>query len=936
VTRTYHVVPHTHWDREWYLPFDAFRVRLVHLLDELRALLHARPDYRAFLLDGQTVVLDDYLEVRPEARAELEALGRAGRFEVGPWYVLPDTFLVSGESLVRNLLRGLADAEPFGGAPRVGYVPDSFGHTAQLPQLFRQLGFEAAVVWRGFGGEPGQEGDAYRWRAPDGSTVAMTHLPDVGYSAAYFDDPSPEAVRERWAGVRQRQDGRARTSETLVLSGGDHHFPVAHFPEALAHLDGEGGRVVHSTLGDFAEAFVRAAEGAELPEATGEFRFGYRWAFNVSGGVYSSRMPLKVTNARAQRRMERVLEPLDALAVQADGPSQRALLRTGWTYLLQNHPHDTVCGCSVDAVHREQATRYEKLAALADGVEAFAWRTLAPGPEGMAGDTRSVTVFNPSPFARDAVATFAVDFYVQQIVVGLNPDVVPDPPLDPPAGFALRDAAGRDVPFEVVAQGEAPGFALSRYSYPAQSRVMRYTVRADLRALPPMGLRTLAVVRTDTFAPVPDAGLRAGERWIENAHLHVEARGGAFYVTERATGRTFGPLGHLEDGADAGDLYNYSPPAHDEVLVSTQALDLTVEAQATGLAASLRIAGTWFLPEGLSGDRRSRRLVPTPFAVTAHLGPHDRAVRFETTFDNRTRDHRLRVRVETGRQTNTHHAESAFAVVTREQQAYDVSGFSIEVPAAVAPMQRFVTVEDAEAGATLLSDGLPEYELVHNSGGRLCLTLLRCVGELARDGLMMRPGGRSGWVFETPEAQSPGTHTFRWAFLPHGPGWTDHLGAIHLAAEAFLLPPVVHAGLGDAASSPPPPRGGGRGEESVVPESTVIRWSHLSPAPSSSEEGEKTDPAGDRPALALDPPALSLSAFKAADDGDGLVVRVYNPTPMPITGTLRFFDAPVRICRAGLDEGPGEVLTLDGEGVLRDTWPPFRLHTYRAAWPEGR
>ncbi|HYE57230.1 MAG TPA: glycoside hydrolase family 38 C-terminal domain-containing protein, partial [Rhodothermales bacterium] len=743
--RTYHVVPHTHWDREWYLPFETFRVRLVHMLDELRALLAARPDYRAFLLDGQTIVAEDYLEVRPDAREELQRLGREGRIELGPWYVLPDTFLVSGESLVRNLLRGLGDAKPYGGAPQVGYVPDSFGHTAQLPQLFRQLGFEGAVVWRGFGGEPGQEGDAYRWRAPDGSTVAMAHLPDVGYSAAYFDDPSEEAIRARWADVRKRQDPRARTSETLVLSGGDHHFPVAHFSDALALLDGDGGRVVHGTLGGFAGAFARAAEGADLPEVEGEFRFGYRWAFNVSGGVYSSRMHLKQANAAAQRRLERLLEPLDVLATCAGGPSQRALLRMGWTYVLQNHPHDTICGCSVDPVHREQATRYEKLAGLADGIEAFAWMALAPGPEGTAGDTKTVTVFNPSPFERDAVATFDVDFYLQQIVVGLNSDVVPDPPLDPPTGFVLRDADGRDVPFEVVAQREAPGFALSRYNYPAQSRVMRYTVRADLRALPPMGFRTLAVIRTDAFAPAPEVGLAHADRWIENEHLRVEARGGAFYVTEKATGRTFGPMGHLEDGADAGDLYNYSPPAHDEVLVSTQALDLKVDAEVSGLAASLRLSGSWFLPEGLDGERRSRRLVPTPFTTTAHLGPHDRFVRFETTFDNRTRDHRLRVRVETGRQTNTHHADSAFAVVSREQQAYDPADFAIEVPAAVAPMQRFVTVEDAEAGATLIADGLPEYELVHDSAGRLCLTLLRCVGELARDGLMMRPGGRSGW-----------------------------------------------------------------------------------------------------------------------------------------------------------------------------------------------
>ena len=894
--RTYHVVPHTHWDREWYLPFDTFRVRLVHLMDDLRALLDARPDYRAFLLDGQTVVLDDYLDVRPEARADLERLGRAGRIEVGPWYVLPDTFLVSGEALVRNLLRGLGDARPFGGAPPVGYVPDSFGHTAQLPQLFAALGFRAAVAWRGFGGERGQEGDAYRWRAPDGSALPLAHLPDVGYSAAYFDDPASDAVRARWAEVRARQDPRARTSETLVLSGGDHHWPVAGFPEALALLDADGENVVHGTLAAFADAFARAATSVDLPVVEGELRFGYRWAFNVTGGVYSSRMPLKQANAAAQRRLERRLEPLDALATRAGGADQRALLRLGWTYLLQNHPHDTVCGCSVDAVHREQATRFEKLAALADGVEAFAWATLAPGAEGVSGDTTAVAVFNPTPAARDDVATVDVGFFRQTVVVGLNPDAVVAPPLPPPAGFALRDADGRDVPFEVVARGEAPGFALARYGYPAQSSVERFTVRADLRGLPPLGLRTLAVVRTDGFAAPPDAGLRSGADWIASAHLRVEAREGAFYVTEAATGRTFGPLGVLEDGADAGDLYNYSPPARDEVHLSTEADDVAVEARATALDATLRVAGTWALPEALDGDRRGDGRVACAFSTTAHLTPHDRFVRFTTTFANGARDHRLRVRVETGRRTNTHHADAAFAVVTRVQEAHDPAGFAIEVPAAVAPMQRFVTIADAEAGATLLADGLPEYELVRDSGGRLCLTLLRCVGALGRGDLAMRPGGRAGWVFETPEAQCPGPHAFRWAFLPHGPGQAGdaagEMGRIEAAAERFLHPPVVRPAVGGAAGP-------------------------------------------DRPTLALDPAALALSAFKAADDGDGWTLRVYNPPPPPITGTVRFFDRPARVHRAALDETPGEPLALGADGVLRDTWPPFRIHTYRASWAGG-
>ncbi|HEY5565501.1 MAG TPA: alpha-mannosidase, partial [Rhodothermia bacterium] len=184
----YHLIPHSHWDREWYLTFDEFRAMLVHMIDDLLEIIDRDPKYRSFLLDGQTSVVDDYLEVRPDRRDRLASLVREGRLFVGPWYVLPDSFLVSGESLIRNLMIGKSAAEALGGSDFTGYIPDSFGHTAQIPQLLRGFGIDTAVAWRGFGGEPGQEPSEYRWLSPDGSWVLMEHLHAGGYSEAYFPE----------------------------------------------------------------------------------------------------------------------------------------------------------------------------------------------------------------------------------------------------------------------------------------------------------------------------------------------------------------------------------------------------------------------------------------------------------------------------------------------------------------------------------------------------------------------------------------------------------------------------------------------------------------------------------------------------------------------------------------------------------------------------
>jgi alpha-mannosidase len=160
------VVPHTHWDREWYAPYQTFRLRLVDLLDEFLPALENDLSYARFLLDGQMAVVDDYLEVRPEAESTIRRLAVSGRLDMGPWYALMDEFLVSGETMVRDLQMGMARAAHFGGAMDVGYLPDMFGHVAQMPQLLRLAGIHHAVVWRGV--PRAIRRTAFWWEALDG------------------------------------------------------------------------------------------------------------------------------------------------------------------------------------------------------------------------------------------------------------------------------------------------------------------------------------------------------------------------------------------------------------------------------------------------------------------------------------------------------------------------------------------------------------------------------------------------------------------------------------------------------------------------------------------------------------------------------------------------------------------------------------------------
>src|SRR5438105_15395170 len=244
------IVPHTHWDREWYQTFQQFRIRLVKTVDKLLALLDQDPHFRFFMLDGQTIVLDDYLEVRPEQEARLQHFIRSGRILVGPWYLQPDEFLVSGESLIRNLQIGLQRAAEFGGGMRIGYVPDCFGHIAQLPQILQGFGIDNAVFWRGVGAEAHKS--EFYWAAPDGTQVLVAHLADpLGYSNARLMPLEAEEFATRVKLLTAQILPRATTNTLLFMNGSDHLEPQDGLPETieaanalLAHISPEHEKIL--------------------------------------------------------------------------------------------------------------------------------------------------------------------------------------------------------------------------------------------------------------------------------------------------------------------------------------------------------------------------------------------------------------------------------------------------------------------------------------------------------------------------------------------------------------------------------------------------------------------------------------------------------------------------------------------------------------------
>ncbi|MBV6505624.1 MAG: Mannosylglycerate hydrolase [Syntrophorhabdaceae bacterium] len=866
---TYHIVSHTHWDREWYLSFEQFRAMLVRMVDDLLDLLARDPEYKCFTLDGQTIVLEDYLAIKPERTEEIRQLVAAGRLLIGPWYILPDEFLVSGEATIRNLLFGRRISQQFGTEMKVGYIPDSFGHIAMMPAILKGFDIDNAVLYRGFGGEPEQKTSEYWWTAPDGTRSLLIHFFRHGYSAGYFHQETPEQIVQRFAEIKNELDSRATTSQRLLMNGGDHHWADPKLPQTLELLRKNfAGDFVHSTLPAHIDAIKKEVNG--LPEVSGELRFGYRYAFVVLGGVYSSRMYIKQENWRCQTLLERYVEPLNVFAMTKGMRSQTPLIRQAWKNLLQNHPHDSICGCSIDSVHREMMTRFKAVKEIGHSVIETCLNQLIPNDDLAYRDDQYVFFFNPSPFSRSEVAEAQINFYLQDIVVGLNPDVKVAAKLPPPAGFVLLDGSGNEVPYQIIRCEEGYDITYSQFNYPKQTYADKFSILVDIKDVPSVGYKGLRVKKTAHF-PKYASPFKTGASFMENEYLRVEVNErGEVTLKDKTSGAKYTKLNVFEDSGDVGDEYNYSYPPKDQWINSNKGKARIKLIEKGPLRAALQVKLTMVVPESATPDKqaRSRKTVKIPITTTLFLTPHSRAVEIETTITNNAKDHRLRVLFQSGINTDVVYADSQFCVVKRQQKEYNVKEFTIEHPAKVAPMQRFVTVKNDDRALTLLSYGLPEYELKLDGKGTLALTLLRCVGLLAGENLITRPGGKSGWHNGTPEAQCLGTHTFRYAIFPHRAEEFSTMESINDQCEKFHYPLLA------------------------------VQRKNI-------EELKLEDSL-----LALSPKTAVLSAIKESEDGKAAIVRWWNPTPHEISADLKMNAAAKSIALAKLNEGEMSMLPV--------------------------
>ena len=838
--RTVHIVPHTHWDREWYEPFQRFRMRLVDLVDRVLDLAEADPGF-AFTFDGQTAAIEDYLEVRPEAEGRVRRLTERGQLALGPWRILNDEFLVSGETIVRNLESGWHRAERLGGAMPVGYLPDQFGHVAQLPQLLRRAGLAHAVLWRGVPAAITHH--AFAWEAPDGSTVRTEYLP-AGYVNAVPLLALPEQLAERLAMFEKLMRPFSGDDGLLGMYGSDHSEPL---PELVAVVDAVNrGQDRYRMRVETLAAFVAGLppDGDHLPRWRGELRSGAR--ANLLMGVVSARVAVKAACTHAERVLERYAEPLQALWGRA-WPAR--FLELAWGKVIESSGHDSVTGCGADAVAEQVVVRLREAEQLGGAL-----RDRVAAEVGGAAPAGTAVVLNPTPARRGGLVELDLAMPdAWEGVAGELPDGRRLPTQETGRGGSVllgeeilagllptmlwRRLHGRELLYHTVngyqlrTDGDRPHLTIVVGDRPDPPELDVDALRAEVQAaveadpertwwfqvegpprrrllvdvpVPPLGWTT---VRPREAGPEPDGPVRAAGHGMDNGLVAVEAAGDG---TLRITGGTveLAGVGRLVDGGDAGDLYNYAPPATDELVAAPVRTE--VRLLETGpLRARLEVARTYQWPAGLgpvdrgatasllepsgppdAGRRRAPERVPAATTMLVEVRAGEPFVRLTLTVENPSTDHRLRLHVPVGDgPAERSAAEGQFAVVERGLEAEGGHG---EVPLPTYPARGFV----AAGRVALLLDQVSEYELLD---GELAVTVLRAVGQISRNNNPWRTEP-AGPELPTPGAQCIGRGEFRLAVMPHTGPW--HQAGVLDAMERYQHELVAAPGRGPAGAEP--------------------------------------------------------------------------------------------------------------------------------------
>ena len=873
--KTAYIISHSHWDREWYMSLEEHRYYLIKLIDDVLEQLENNPKFNSFHMDGQTIMVDDYLEVRPENRKRLEKHISSGRMVIGPWYILQDAFLTSSEANVRNLLYGKQDMKRWRQEGGIGYFPDTFGIYGQAPQILKQAGIEVAAFGRGVT-PTGFNNQVYHnkytspyselsWEAPDGSNVFGILFANW-YSNGNEIPVKSEAAKVYWDKKLKESQMLASTSHLLYMNGCDHQPVQKDVTKAIERANELYPEVQfkHASFQDYVEN-VRKDLPDALQTIKGELRNQKTDGWSTLVNTASSRIYLKQANDRCQTFLENVVEPFGILST--DRSFYRSYSEYFWKLLMQNHPHDSICGCSVDTVHREMETRFEKVESGASKLVQEQMLQFTKKIDTTHENSEAIPLVFFHTSGQQKVEVVKKKIIVKKIYFSdMKYQEIPEKlKAEELSSYVVELANGEIVSCEVNDLGVRFGYDLPNDGFrkPYYGREIEITFLYE--GSPGFGYECCFLIPGSLDKGDGTQIWNEAMKQLDNEHLNVTIHAnGSYSLKDKQSNHTYEGLGIYEDTGDIGNEYMFKQSA-DGLTISSAQSEVELEVlENSRLSAQVLVKTILTVP--VSADQRlleereqlvwhpdrlamrSKETTDIRINTILTLNKGAKGLNVKVEMDNTAYDHRIRALFPVGSRGQSHFADSIFEIAERPNEPEE----EWTNPSVTHHMQRFVSLQGDKHGLTIAGIGLHEYEIVNKES--IAITLLRAVGEMGDWG-----------VFETPEAQCSGWNDAEFMIFPHvGNVLTSktYLEAYGYARQLPMIQAFQHSGELPAAKK-------------------EFYW-----------EGDK----------------IVLNAVKASEDGTGTVLRWYNPSDEPIKLTLEYPDAE-QIYLSTILEHKDEILT---------------------------
>lgn len=849
-----HITPHMHWDREWYFTTEESRILLINNMEEILGRLETDTDYRYYVLDGQTAILEDYFAIKPENKTRVKALVKAGKLIIGPWYTQTDTMQVSGESIVRNMMYGMRDCLSFGEPMKIGYLPDSFSMSAQLPMIYNGFGIQNAMFWRGCSERHGTNKTEFIWQSRDGSSVLAQVLP-LGYAIGKYLPQDSVALRARLDKYLPVLENASVTRDILLPNGHD-QMPLQQDIFTVMDTLRKTYPDKQFVMSRFEDVFARIdAVRHELDTVHGEFNDGKY--MRVHRTISSTRMDIKILHAVVENKIVNILEPLAAIAWTLGFDYHHGLIEKMWKESMKNHAHDSIGCCCSDKVHAEILNRYILADDMASNLINFYQRKIADHmPQQEGNDT--LVLFNLLPYSRETVINTTVTLRAKK--------------------FNIVDGDGNPVPYFIRSQREIDPGQIDRQivHYGNYDPFVEYNIQL-VHAVPSMGFTTLYIEADKQ--PVLQSP-QSTDNCLENAWCRITVNpNGTLKIEDKATGKVYDQALRIEDGSDDGDEYDYSP-SRQEWLIYSDEFPATTTLCHEGFQSVATISLRMAIPTNLAarnGRANQDGYLDVQYEVV--LQQHSPRIEVSVTLDNQADDHRVRVLIPCPFVATTVTADNQFGFITRPtedpaMQVWEQEGWK-EAPVPVYQMMNVAAVAHSTGGMAVMTNGLREFEVIASQADSprdtLALTLLRGVGVLGKENLLLRPGRPSGIKVPTPDSQTRGKLVCQFTLMP-------------------FAGTIIEAGVMAQA------------RENNTP---IQCYNKIPYNAMKLNVAERNIPAT-YSLLQKSPEGTVLSVLKKAEDADALILRVYNPSEQDVLqDDIVTFRHPISGWQeTGLDEIP--------------------------------